>query len=118
MVNLRFQHECVIGAGVKRGEKRRGPREVALALCDSSPDSKSVDVVRCNIEDLIQLAGGGRGQSELLHHVIAREARRLAVNCRRDFIALFTIETGSFNTKRRQRDPSAAASSALFFCHC
>jgi hypothetical protein len=34
----------------------------------------------------------GRGASELLHHVIAREAGRLAVDRRRDIVALFLVE--------------------------
>ena len=59
----------------------------------------------------------GRGASELLHHVIAREAGRLAVDRRRDIIALFLVEAWRLNTERRQRDPGAAASSAFLFCH-
>src|SRR5215472_5368775 len=55
--------------------------------------------------------------SELLHHVIAREAGRLAVDRRRDIVALFVVEAWRFNAQRRQRDPGAAASSALFFRH-
>src|SRR5262249_41818408 len=55
--------------------------------------------------------------SELLHHVIAREAGRLAVDRRCDGVALFLVEAWRLNTKRRQRDPGAAASSALFFRH-
>src|SRR5262249_46752046 len=55
--------------------------------------------------------------SELLHHVVAREAGRLAVDRRRDSVALFPVEAWCFNAERRQRDPGAAASSALFFGH-
>ena len=64
-------------------------------------------------------APGGRGacrSSELLHHVIAREAGRLAVDRRRDTVALFLVEAWRLNTERRQRDPGAAATSALLFC--
>ena len=57
----------------------------------------------------------GQGASELLRHVIAREAGWLAVDRRRDIVALFLVEAWRFNAERRQRDPSAAASSALFF---
>jgi len=63
-------------------------------------------------------ARSGRGAcrwSELLHHVIAREAGRLAVDRRRDIVALFLVEAWRLNAERRQRDPGAAASSALFF---
>src|SRR5215472_4541069 len=55
--------------------------------------------------------------SEPLHHVIAREAGRLAVDRRRDIVALFLVEAWRLNTERRQRDPGAAASSAFLFCH-
>src|SRR5215469_681831 len=57
----------------------------------------------------------GQGASELLHHVIARKAGRLAVDRRRDIVALFLIESWRLNTERRQCDPVAAASSALLF---
>src|SRR6476661_5049884 len=60
----------------------------------------------------------GQGASEPLHHVIAREAGRLAVDRRRDIVALFLVEAWRLNTERRQRDPGAAASSAFLFCHC
>src|SRR5215467_7098364 len=59
----------------------------------------------------------GRGASELFHHVIAREAGRLAVDRRRDIVALFLVEAWRLNAERRQRDPGAATSSALFFRH-
>jgi hypothetical protein len=55
--------------------------------------------------------------SELLHHLIAREAGRLAVDRRCDSVTLFVVEARRFNAERRQRDPRAAASSALLFCH-
>src|SRR5262249_37348192 len=55
--------------------------------------------------------------SELLHHVITREAARLAIDCRRDIVALFLVEAWRLNAERCQRDPGAAASSALFFRH-
>src|SRR5215471_15377643 len=58
-----------------------------------------------------------RGASELFHHVIAREAGRLAVDRRRDIAALFLVEAWRLNTERRQRDPGAAASFAFLFCH-
>src|SRR5215831_2257039 len=59
-----------------------------------------------------------RWPSELFHHVIAREARRLAVDRRCDTVALFQVKAGSLDAEGRQRDPSAAAPSALFFRHC
>ena len=49
--------------------------------------------------------------------IIAREAGRLAVDRRRDIVALFLVEAWRLNTERRQRDPGAAASSAFLFCH-
>src|ERR1700730_2307958 len=58
-----------------------------------------------------------QGASEPLHHVIAREAGRLAVDRRRDIVALFLVEAWRLNTERRQRNPGAAASSAFLFCH-
>src|SRR5262249_47173 len=59
----------------------------------------------------------GRGASELFHHVIAREAGRLAVDRRRDIVALFLVEAWRLNAERLQRDPGAAAWSAFLFCH-
>src|SRR5882724_1760632 len=55
--------------------------------------------------------------SELLRHVIAREAGRVAVDRRRDIVALLLVKPGRLDAERRQRDAGAAASSALFFCH-
>src|SRR5215472_8195759 len=60
--------------------------------------------------------GDGR-QSEFFHHVIACEAGRLAVDCRRDIVALFQVKAGGLDAERRQRDPTTAASSTLLFRH-
>src|ERR1700730_5551340 len=57
-------------------------------------------------------ARSGRGAcrwSELLHHVIAREAGRLAVDSRRDIVALFLLEAWRFHFLSMQRDPGAGA---------
>src|SRR6201993_1199487 len=62
------------------------------------------------------LCGRRRG-SKLLHHVIARETGRVAVDRRGDVVALLLVKAGRLDAERRQRDPGAAASSALFFCH-
>ena len=40
---------------MERSEKRRSPRQVALSLCDSRLYREGIDVVRCDIEDLIKL---------------------------------------------------------------
>ena len=56
LVNLCFQRVGVVGGRVKRSEERRGPRQVALGLCDSRLYRESIDVVRCDIENLIKLS--------------------------------------------------------------
>src|SRR5262249_17541918 len=56
-------------------------------------------------------------QSELFHHVIACEAGGLAIDCRRDIVALFQVKAGGLDPERRQRHPTTAASSPLFFRH-
>src|SRR5262245_41645716 len=68
--------------------------------------------------------GGGRQSqparrrgSELLHHVIAREAGRVAVDRRRDIVALFLVEAWYLDAERRQRDARAAAPRPLFLRH-
>src|SRR5712691_3691198 len=40
---------------MKRGEQCGGTRQIALGLCDSRYSRESIDVVRCNIENLIKL---------------------------------------------------------------
>src|SRR5215831_4551980 len=56
-------------------------------------------------------------RSELFHHVIARETGGLAVDRRCGSVALFQVESGGLDAQRRQCDPRAAASPALFFRH-
>src|SRR6266700_7202025 len=41
---------------MQRSEERRGPRQIALRLCNSRLLHERIDVVRCNIEDLIKLS--------------------------------------------------------------
>src|SRR6267378_8636345 len=52
-----------------------------------------------------------------LHHVVARESGRVAVDRRGDVVALLLVKAGRLDAERRQRDPRAAASPALFFGH-
>src|SRR4029077_17518902 len=56
LVNLSLQCVAVVGPWVERSEKRRRPRQVALSLCDSRLDCKSIYVVRCDIENLIKFS--------------------------------------------------------------
>src|SRR6516164_8364341 len=59
--------------------------------------------------------GRGAGPSvRILHRVIACEAGRLSVHCRRDTIALFRVKAGGLDDEHRQRDPTTAASSTSF----
>src|SRR5437016_2104083 len=60
---------------------------------------------------------GRRRGLELLHHVVAREAGRGAVDRRRDIVALFLVEAWCLDAQGRQCDPGAAAPPSLFFCH-
>ena len=41
---------------MQRGEQRGGTREVALGLCDTGLYSQGIDVVRCDIENLVKLS--------------------------------------------------------------
>ena len=57
-------------------------------------------VIWCSIAKRLsyRLPATGEGASrqlELFHHVIACEAGRLAVDCRRDIVALFQIKAGA-----------------------
>jgi hypothetical protein len=62
--------------------------------------------------------GRGAGPSvRVFYRVIACEAGRLAVDCRRDTVALFQVKAGGLDAERRQRDPTTAASTTLFFRH-
>ena len=45
-----------------------------------------------------------------LHHVIAGQTRRIAINRRGDVVALLLVKAGRLDAERRQRDPGAAAS--------
>src|SRR5207244_3691222 len=50
------QGRGVVGRRVERSEERSGTREVALRLCDTRLFREGTDVVRCDIENLIQLS--------------------------------------------------------------
>ena len=41
---------------MERSEERRGTRQVALGLCDIRLEREGIDVVRCDIENLIKLS--------------------------------------------------------------
>ena len=41
---------------MERSEQRRRPRQIALGLCDSRLVHEGIDVVRCDIENLIKLS--------------------------------------------------------------
>ena len=41
---------------MQRSEERRSPRQVALGLCNSRLYAQRIEVVRCNIENLIKLS--------------------------------------------------------------
>jgi hypothetical protein len=56
LVNLCFQREDVVGVRVERSEQRRGPRQIALGLCNSRLSCEDIQVVRCDIENLIKLS--------------------------------------------------------------
>src|SRR5207248_8362032 len=56
LVNLCFQSEVVVCVWTQRSEQRRGPRQVALGLSDTCFEGKRIDIVRCNIENLIKLS--------------------------------------------------------------
>ena len=56
LVNLCFDRGGVISRWVERSEKRRGPRQVALSLCDDRLFDERIQVVRCNIENLVKLS--------------------------------------------------------------
>ena len=53
---LVFPTPGVVGGRMQRSEERRGPRQVALGLCDSRLYREGIDVVRCDIENLIKLS--------------------------------------------------------------
>jgi hypothetical protein len=62
------------------------------------------------ISDYIAEALGAGPSVRILHRVIACEAGRLAVHCRRDTIALFRVKAGGLDAERRQRDPTTVYS--------
>src|SRR5882724_3119129 len=45
----------MVGRWVERSEERRGPPQVALSLRNTRLDREGIDVVRCDIENLIKL---------------------------------------------------------------
>src|SRR5439155_23889947 len=56
LVDLCFQRGRTVGTRLEGSEERRGPRQVALRLCDSRLCCEGVDVVRHNIENLVKLS--------------------------------------------------------------
>ena len=53
---LVFPTRCsVVGVWMQRSEERRGPRQVAFSLRNSRLEREGINVVRCNIENLIKL---------------------------------------------------------------
>src|ERR1700736_2645242 len=52
-----------------------------------------------------------------LHHVVAGQTGRIAIDRGGDVVPLLLVKAGRPAAKRRQRYPGAAASPALFFCH-
>ena len=56
MVHLCFQGLVVVGTRVERSEERRGTRQIALGLCDRRFFREGIEVVRCDIENLIKLS--------------------------------------------------------------
>src|SRR6266481_5320665 len=46
----------MVGRWVERSEERRGPPQVALSLRNTRLDREGIDVVRCDIENLIKLS--------------------------------------------------------------
>src|SRR5262245_57364445 len=56
-------------------------------------------------------------RSELLHHVMARDAGRVAIDRRRHLVALLDVEAGRLDAERRQRHARTAAPPRLFLGH-
>src|SRR5262245_10327183 len=56
LVNFCFQVLGGIGPEMERSEQRRRTRQVALALCNTRLKREGIDVVRCDIENLINLS--------------------------------------------------------------
>src|SRR6266446_298348 len=55
LVHLCFHRGGVVGSRVEWSEERRGPWQVALGLCNSRLARERIEVVRCNIKNLIKL---------------------------------------------------------------
>ena len=56
LVNLCFQSLGEVGGRAERSEERRGPRQIALGLCDSRHFRDAIHIVGCDIENLIKLS--------------------------------------------------------------
>src|SRR5205823_7810542 len=56
LVNLCFQGLGKVCGRVDRRKDRRGPRQIAFGLCDSSLFREGIEVIRCDIENLIKLS--------------------------------------------------------------
>src|SRR6476660_1973405 len=56
LVNLCFQCPHVVSTRLQWSEERRGPRQVALGLCDIRLERAGIDVVGCDIKNLIKLS--------------------------------------------------------------
>ena len=49
----------------KRSEERRGPRQITLGLCDPRLVTDGIDVVWCDIKNLIKIAQGFRETTKI-----------------------------------------------------
>src|SRR5207247_3210081 len=56
LANLRFQRQCLVGVRMQGSEESRSPWQIAFSLESSCLEDERVDVVRCDIENLIKLS--------------------------------------------------------------
>src|SRR4029077_658080 len=54
--NLCFQCPHIVSTRLQWSEERRGPPQVALGLCDIRLEREGIDVVGCDIKNLIKLS--------------------------------------------------------------
>src|SRR5438093_8687007 len=112
LVNLCFQRARFVGAWVKWSEKRGSPRQITLDLCDRCLERNRIDVVRCNIENLIKLSQrfgettkGGIGNRVLGQQ--ANVARVEALSFVEVALAPLPLASPALDIGQRLRNPAA-----------
>src|SRR5207249_11347875 len=84
LVSLAYHGAGVIGVRMQRSEERRGPRQIAFSLCDTRLCGECVQVIRCDIENLIKLPQrfGETTKCHVGKRVLRSEERRVGREAR------------------------------------